>query len=488
MIGEQIFGGTSLSEQPCHLLSRIVSLRFVDLPSSDIAIRSFVKLASSNPFARNSCDNFEYSCYHISCSNARSDNLIEEVSICCNLENSHLELELVIVQTECRGGKWHMSCASFCNVLVHILSAWYMVIIITCTCVVQSNRHTKNLSTQKTYQMVSTDGGTLKLLKTTDPMDHYNIRVSCMGRHVCSRHDVFTTPQVQRECVISSSCARVRIARIRFITCFYVHVIHVLQNLRCSSIKGTYYGWPKPLCMQGIHPNPGPDLSNLHTHVNLNVHSLMPRINTIREWGDVDTLTVQETWLTEKHIRTAKTKLSDLNMELLHGKAVAGSGKNFERSGVAIITKRPVCFYEHKHDRIAQQLYDTSRWVEARIPLAQGERGVTIVSMYGISGAGNNPNDAKQNEQIIANTLLRAAQFGNEPYIICTDLNEDPQNNDLIKPMLEKGVWVDVAAAFNLRNDKGEILPTFRKDGVYENMKGLGVSRIDAILANPAAM
>jgi len=81
-------------------------------------------------------------------------------------------------------------------------------------------------------------------------------------------------------------------------------------------------------------------------------------------------------------------------------------------------------------------LIDTGRWVETTIILSDGAY-FTVANVYGVSGASSKAEEFRQNEQIMAAALRRAAKMKDHPYLICGDCNTDPQNSKAIHKALQ---------------------------------------------------
>ena len=161
--------------------------------------------------------------------------------------------------------------------------------------------------------------------------------------------------------------------------------------------------------------------------------------------------------------------------------------------GVAIILKSPRKPLKVELDDNLKDLWETGRWTKVRCLVANGKGAITCANIYGISGSASDLRKKKQNENILEAALVDMIQAGDEPYFIVGDFNVALEDSSAVSSAIEAGLAIDVGHtwATNAREDEtGNIWkcpdPTFSHDTPMPGMKGPGVSRIDAILANPS--
>ena len=128
-------------------------------------------------------------------------------------------------------------------------------------------------------------------------------------------------------------------------------------------------------------------------------------------------------------------------------------------------------------------LLESGRWVERLVPIGDGQRGIIIAGIYGISGAAGNAGKRVANERLLSQALVRATSFLDTPYILAGDFNINPGASEAIKAATQEGSMVDAFDEWEAGNPS----PTFCHEGVFEGMDGPQKTRIDGILANRAA-
>lgn len=99
--------------------------------------------------------------------------------------------------------------------------------------------------------------------------------------------------------------------------------------------------------------------------------------------------------------------------------------------------------------------------------------------VYGISGAMAHRSDMTDNENLLLR-VLSIAKATQVPTIVMGDFNVDPMKSALLQEVHHQGAWIDVGRAF-AEAQGVDPAPTF-----YGHR--LSTSRIDVVLANPAAM
>lgn len=102
-------------------------------------------------------------------------------------------------------------------------------------------------------------------------------------------------------------------------------------------------------------------------------------------------------------------------------------------------------------------------------------------NLYGYDGASTNAQQKQQNEDLIGQAILRMLEVGDVPYFLSGDFNAHPDESDTIKPMIAKGLVVDIPAAFG----HGE-KHAYAREGPAEGLQGPGRTRIDTVLTNKA--
>ena len=117
------------------------------------------------------------------------------------------------------------------------------------------------------------------------------------------------------------------------------------------------------------------------------------------------------------------------------------------------------------------------------MPTGDGSTHICVACLYGISGATTDQGKKDETERIFAGALLRAAQMKDVPYVISTDLNYNPDDSKILSKTIGMELIYDVVKDYF----DGEPQPTFRRSGIAADMEGEGTSRIDTVLASPAA-
>ncbi len=248
------------------------------------------------------------------------------------------------------------------------------------------------------------------------------------------------------------------------------------------------------------------DVETMLSVITANVHSLNHRVEEVMTW-DADVVLLQETKLTAHAIKDVQGVVKRDGWTMVHGKpcppGVGGGGQRktrtsavteANRGGVAALVKAPKKPIAHPFNKHAQDLVESARWQRVKIPLAHGARCLTTSTVYGISGANDDARKKRQNEDLIAAAINDALDAGDDPYLICGDVNVDPEDSPSIAAAVEAGLLVDIGhawAATQSEDEHGNVVkipdPTFSSHGPVPGMAGPGVSRLDVILANPVA-
>ena len=78
------------------------------------------------------------------------------------------------------------------------------------------------------------------------------------------------------------------------------------------------------------------------------------------------------------------------------------------------------------HDRDVLQLAASGRWCERMMHIMDGNKFIIVASLYGYSGASQDPAIARKNDELLRAAALRCAGFVGTPYYVCTDANTNP--------------------------------------------------------------
>ena len=205
---------------------------------------------------------------------------------------------------------------------------------------------------------------------------------------------------------------------------------------------------------------------------------------------------MQETKLAASAINDVREDFAAKGKTFIHGRPCkvasrkgehfASAAKEASKGGVAIALKKPRSVVKVAETDLMKQLKCTSRWEEVVIPVKADTTHAGFANIYGHSRAASDPRCYRENEALLAKAIRRLIEFGDVPYILAGDININPACSEVIAAAVEAGIAVDVGHA--ARNDS-EPEPTYRRSGPYQGMKEneTNVSRIDVVLANPAA-
>ncbi len=246
----------------------------------------------------------------------------------------------------------------------------------------------------------------------------------------------------------------------------------------------------------------GPE-NSLFEVLTANVHSLGPRTEVVAQW-DSDIVLMQETKLAPHAIRDATTIMKNHGWTFLHGrpcrppKVRKDAGRTAAPTeatsgGVAAMVKRPSRPIDPQKCDTDRILYDSGRWMEIRTPIRGGSCCLVTACFYGIAGASSYPAKHRQNEQLLARAVKRAIDSKDEPYLLVGDFNVEPESSPSVAAAIEAGLLVDVGHTWaeEVMDKDGQPLkiphPTYRNGVPEPGMGGPNTSRIDAVLANPAA-
>ena len=99
---------------------------------------------------------------------------------------------------------------------------------------------------------------------------------------------------------------------------------------------------------------------------------------------------------------------------------------------------------EKIHDLVLE-LYCTARWTEMKIPIVGRTKFINVASFYGISGAASNEKKRRANEELLATAVGRAIEAGDEPYLLCGDINVDPMDSTAVRAAVNAGLLIGSA-------------------------------------------
>ena len=179
--------------------------------------------------------------------------------------------------------------------------------------------------------------------------------------------------------------------------------------------------------------------------------------------------------------KTTADKMCELGYNIRYGWEEGLNCDDAIHSKVAIACTNGMHQYALEyHDSATTQLASSGRWCERVVTITDGNKFVIVASLYGYSGASQDPAIAKKNDELLRAAAIRCAGFVSTPYFICTDANTNPQLCKAWREMLDKGLITD------LPYEWGDGAPeyTYRNAGVYQGMKGPGVTRIDTVISN----
>ena len=163
----------------------------------------------------------------------------------------------------------------------------------------------------------------------------------------------------------------------------------------------------------------------------------------------------------------------------------SGSGK---QGGVGLVATKSCPLVPTSRDVRATDLFRRTRWVRAAVPLTSktttAKRWLHIISFYNISGHDQGLIKTQRN-RLLEKVFTDAAQFGDQPVLICTDANTRIDKCVSLSLALASGRWVDLASHFA----HGDPQPTFCSSKLWDKASWTqNASRPDYIFANKAAL
>lgn len=92
-----------------------------------------------------------------------------------------------------------------------------------------------------------------------------------------------------------------------------------------------------------------------------------------------------------------------------------------------------------------RRLWESGRWVNVAVAVADGRQVLHVMSVYGYTGASANNVAKRQNERLLQDVFETAVELGNVPVMILGDFNVDPSRSATIQNALSTRGWRDVA-------------------------------------------
>ena len=225
------------------------------------------------------------------------------------------------------------------------------------------------------------------------------------------------------------------------------------------------------------------------TIVSRNIHGLYANLMECTRSG-ADIINIQEADIAESDVIDFTSQASDAGYNCKWGQPIqiakTDGGKNGRR--VAILVKKPAEAYrqedtDEQDDSNLKYLRSTGRWMEVIMPVGNGEKQIVNATLYGISGANSDNAKFEENERLVAAALIRMNMFKDVPYYLCTDINVEPTNSNVLTKAREACIAYDIVYDFY----EGKPPPTFKADGVCPDMEGSGITRLDTIISNGVA-
>ena len=196
---------------------------------------------------------------------------------------------------------------------------------------------------------------------------------------------------------------------------------------------------------------------------------------------EVQVILVQETKCTARSQQAVKTELAQLGWNVVWGKALEEWRSQYEaKAGVAILVRAGVPHVAHKpEDAEEQQLWNSCRWVRAKVACGGGAQWIDVTSVY------CHVTDADAREELLQDTFVSVAAAGDMPCFVGGDFNTTVEDSATLAGVLDGGLWRDVAEeharAHGNEPDDTFVTTRMRNDGTTT------ASRIDYVLANRGA-
>ena len=260
----------------------------------------------------------------------------------------------------------------------------------------------------------------------------------------------------------------------------------------------------------GQHRTPPPQAPNAtehtqHTSATKTLTLLSINVNTWQKHRDAllaeaDILAIQETRLTAKgqqaegkilqsQQRTAcfGAPCPPITFHKAGGTRIARAASNQgKQGGVAIITSALHPHIQTTRGPTAQSLFASTRWTRTAVCLGHqrspSRHFLHIISFYNVSGHDQGLIRTRKNRLLEA-VFEDAAQFGDQPILICADANATVATSHVLAFAIRSGHWIDLAQHFVCAQ------PTYCANKEWDKTtKTKGATRPDLILANKAAL
>jgi exonuclease III len=272
------------------------------------------------------------------------------------------------------------------------------------------------------------------------------------------------------------------------------------ENPGPSGLPGSWgQSQSEPPCRNILDVGAGSDgVDSAKTEVAIitaNVMSVRNKAETIASW-DSDLTLLQETKLTSVAVNEVRPKFRAHHKRLIHGKPcrviqrnashVASAARESAKGGVAVVVREPRTPINVAQTTLTRELRETGRWEETVLLARADTSHFGAATLYGVSGASNNPRLHRQNEALISKAILRLVEFGDAPYVIAGDFNVEALESEAVASAIEAGIVIDVGHAAR-SGEEPEL--TYRRKGPFRGMSREDgtASRIDYILANASA-
>ena len=122
-------------------------------------------------------------------------------------------------------------------------------------------------------------------------------------------------------------------------------------------------------------------------------------------------VTLSETDVPEYNRKGIESDMRDHGKNIQWGDSISIDTK-FGKTGrrVAIFSDAITAntdYHDKNDDPILQMLRQSGRWTEVLVPVKDGSEAMYVATLYGISGANQNQNKYRENEILIAASLIR---------------------------------------------------------------------------------
>ena len=211
-----------------------------------------------------------------------------------------------------------------------------------------------------------------------------------------------------------------------------------------------------------------------------------------------DIMALQETKVTKAAKPAANRAAGSENYSVIWGRPCEQLKKKRRKSNCANSlvgsTRRSRCHGEKELGILAGgmegkalcELYESTRYVRAAIPVKHGNRKlfIHVASLYNENTGHTEVIKKVRNERALERAITDAASLGDQAFFLCTDLNMTEAVS--IDEALMTGTWVDVGTRYTTED---EAEPTYAGFKNWDKRsRGRNVTRPDRILANKLAM